>query len=110
MIEQGIYITGQLIGTKQGAYVNKVTGESFPYTALGISIPFVNSFQQQDSLIKEIRIGKDKLNDASFMKSLADNHNAIVKLEIGVGDYKNLYVVKHAILEVIQPSEMKQAS
>jgi len=104
-IEHGIFITGQLIGIKQGSYTNRQTGEVFPYTALGISLPFLNSFNQQDNLIKEIRIGKDKLNDASFMKALSDNCNAIVKLEIGVGDYKNLYVTKGAILEVVQPAQ-----
>lgn len=105
----GIFIKGRLIGTKNGFNLKKGTGERFDYVALGIDIPFINSFNIVTSMVKEIRISLDKQKDAAFMKSLQENHLAIVELQIGVGDYKNLYVSKDAVLNVLEPAQ-QQAS
>lgn len=104
-IEQGIFIRGTLVGVKQDSFVNRATSEVFPFTAIGICTPFVNSFGIETPMTKEIRISKEKLNDAAFMKSLSDNHMALVELEIGVGDFKNLYVGKSAVLNVLKPKQ-----
>jgi hypothetical protein len=96
----GIFIRGTLIGTKNDSNTNKKSGEVFNYTALGINLPFTNSFGQESTITKEIRISKNKLNDAAFMQSLKDNFNNLVELEIGVGDFKNLFVANSAVLKV----------
>jgi hypothetical protein len=97
----GIFIRGTLIGTKNDSNTSKKTGEVFNYTALGINLPFTNSFGQESTITKEIRISKTKLNDAAFMQTLKENFNKLVELEIGVGDFKNLFVANSAVLKVM---------
>lgn len=101
-MEYGIFIKGKLIGVKTGFNTKKGTGERFEYVALGIDIPFVNSFGISSTLTKEIRISQDKQKDAAFMKSLQENHLAFIEIEIGVGDYRNLFVSKNAVINVLE--------
>lgn len=108
-MECGIFIKGRLVGIKNGFNIKKGTGERFDYVALGIDIPFVNSFQMQTSMVKEIRISTDKQKDAAFMKSLEENYLAVVELQIGVGDFRNLFVSKDAVLNILEPAQ-QQAS
>jgi hypothetical protein len=102
-MDSGIYIRGVLVGTKDGSYRNKA-GENVPFKALGVNVPIINSFGFESFITKEIRIGTQKLNDAAFMKSLTDNFNNFVELEIGFGDFSRIYVPNNAVLNVIQTS------
>lgn len=101
----GIYIRGLLIGIKNDSNTSKKTGEVFTYTALGVNLPFTNSFGLESMITKEIRISKQKLNDAAFMKSLQDNQGNQIELEIGVGDFKNLFVANKAVLNVLSSAQ-----
>ena len=103
-MEQGIFITGRLIGTKVQTNTKRNSTETYSYDALGIDLPITNSFGVKTTITKEVRVSKDKMKDSSFIKSVQDNLIAIVKLEVGVGDYQNIFVSRHAILEVIEPS------
>ena len=109
-MELGIFIRGQLIGTKNDSNTSKKTGETFSYSALGINIPFKNSFGHESIMTKEIRISKQKMNDAAFLKSLEDNYNKYVEIEIGVGDFRNLFVTQNATLTILDVNQLKAAS
>lgn len=108
-MDSGIFIRGRLVGVKDDSNTSKKTGEVFAYKALGVELPFTNSFGFTSSLIKEIRISKQKLNDAAFIKSLSDNNSKQIELEIGVGDFRNLFVANHAVLTVIGEHKLQQA-
>lgn len=100
----GIFIRGKLIGTKQDSNKSKVSGEVFPYTAIGINVPMTNSFGIKTFITKEVVISKDKLNDAAFMKSVNDSFEKDVELEIGVGNFKQMYVPITSVLTVLSKS------
>lgn len=102
-MESGIFIRGVLIGTKDGSYKNG-KGETVNYKALGINVPITNSFGFESFISKEIRIGTQKLNDATFIKSITDNFNSFVELEVGFGDFSRIYVPNSAILKIIEPA------
>jgi len=110
MMDSGIFIRGHLIGTKNDSNTSKKTGEVFNYTALGINLPFKNSFGHESTITKEIRISKQKLNDAAFMKSLEENHGKLIEIEIGVGDFKNLFVANGAVLTILNQNKLQAAS
>ena len=97
----GIFIRGKLIGTKQDSNKSKVSGEVFPYTAIGINVPMTNSFGIKTFITKEIVISKDKLNDAAFMKSVNESFEKNVELEIGVGNFKQMYVPITSVLTIL---------
>jgi hypothetical protein len=101
-LQSGIFIRGKLIGTKTDSNKSKVSGEVFPYTALGINVPMTNSFGIKTFITKEIVISKDKLNDAAFMKSVNDNFEQFVEIEIGVGNFKQMYVPFTSVLTVLK--------
>lgn len=109
-MDLGIFIRGHLIGTKNDSNTSKKTGETFSYSALGINIPFKNSFGHESVMTKEIRISKQKLADAAFMKSLEENYGKLVELEIGVGDFRNLFVANNSVLTVLDQNTLKAAS
>jgi hypothetical protein len=106
-MEHGIFIRGTLIGTKDDSYRTK-DGQNRPFKALGINVPITNSFGFKSSITKEIRISEQKQNDAAFMKSLADNYQNDVELEISIGDYKQLYVPQSSVLTVLNSQPLKQ--
>ncbi len=107
-MEHGIFIRGTLIGTKDDSYKKK-DGQTQTFKALGINIPITNSFGFNSFLTKEIRISEQKQNDAAFMKSLSDNHQKQVELQISIGDYKQLYVPQNSVLTVLDTQHLKQA-
>ncbi len=107
-MEHGIFIRGTLIGTKDDSYRTK-DGQTKSFKALGINVPITNSFGFKSSLTKEIRISEQKQNDAAFMKSLSDNFQKEVELEISIGDYKQLYVPQSSILTVLNNQTLKAA-
>ena len=81
--------------------MNKKTGEAVNYQAIGVDTLFVNSFGVETSITREIRLSKEQSSDAIFMRSLTDNHNKFIEVEIGVGDFKNIYVHKNNNIIVI---------
>jgi hypothetical protein len=101
METSGVFIRGKLIGTKNDNHKSKVSGELFPYTAIGINVPMTNSFGIKTFITKEIEIPKQKLNDANFMKTVNDSFEKFVELEIGVGNYKQMYVPITSVLTVL---------
>ena len=109
-MDLGIFIRGRLIGVKNDKNTSKKTGEVFNYTALGIDLPFTNSFGVKSTITKEIRISKQKLNDAAFMKYLQEHHNKLVEIEIGIGDFKNLFVSSTAVITVLNDNKLQAAS
>ena len=52
-------------------------------------------------MTKSARISADKQNDSAFMKSLIDNHLKMVELPVNLGDYRNVYVDRDAVLVVL---------
>lgn len=109
-IEQGIFIRGKLRGTKNDSFTNRQTGEVYPFTALGIDLPFTNSFGIRSFITKEVRISKDKLKDSSFMKTLNESFEKYVELEISIGDFKNLFVSNNCVITVLSEEKLRAAS
>lgn len=107
-IEMGLFLRGRLVGVKDDFEINTKTKERYDYKALGIEVPFINSFGMSSPLTKEVRIGQDKLNDAAFMKSLHDFQNDFIEVEIMVGGFKKLFVTKSAVISVLGDQELKQ--
>lgn len=101
----GVFLRGLLVGTKSttNKYTDKATREvkTTLFTEIGIEVEFVNGFGQCQKMTKSARISADKQNDSAFMKSLIDNHLKIVELPVNLGDYRNVYVDRDAVLVVL---------
>lgn len=111
-IETGIFLRGVLVGTKTtpNNYIDKNgQRQSSPYLEIGIEVSFINGFNQEQKLIRTARISAEKEKDSAFMKSLSDNHMALVELPVNIGDYRSCYVDSKAVLIVIEKAELKQA-
>ena len=105
-IQTGIFLRGLLVGTKLTK--NRWTDQNgkpqeTSYTEIGIEVSFINGFEQEQKMIRTARISADKEKDAFFIKSLSENHGALVELPVNVGDYRNVYVDAKAVLLVIEP-------
>ncbi|KGK00282.1 hypothetical protein [Thalassotalea sp. ND16A] len=106
-IEAGMFVRGLLVGTKTVNKEFKKDGQlqSTQHQYLGIERAFVNQYNQEQTMVMDISISKQKQNDSAFMKSLSDNHYNIVELKINVGDFRNVYVDKDAVLNVLAGQE-----
>lgn len=111
-IQTGIFLRGILVGTKLTK--NRWTDQSgkaqeTSYTEIGISVSYINAFEQEQKITKTARISTVKEADAAFIKSLSDNYMALVELPVNVGDYRNVYVDSKAVLLVIEPAQQQKA-
>jgi len=104
-MESGIFLRGVLVGTrdiKRNYTNNNGEQKTTEYKEIGIEVEYKNTYGRSQTLTKNIRISEDKTRDASFMKSLSDNHLALIELPVNVGDFKSLYVDSSATVDVIQ--------
>ena len=111
-IQTGIFLRGILVGTKltKNRYVDKNgQNQENSYTEIGIEVSFINGFDQEQKMIRTARISAEKEKDAFFIKTLSDNHGALVELPVNVGDYRNVYVDSKAVLLVIESAEQLKA-
>lgn len=108
----GIFLRGILLGTKSTTnnYRDKKTGQmnTTTFTEVGIETEFVNAFNMPQKVIKTARLSSDKEKDSAFKNSLADHVHKLVELPVNLGDYRNIYVDKDAVLKVISTQNLKQ--
>lgn len=111
-IQTGIFLRGILVGTKLTK--NRWTDQNgkaqeTSYTEIGIEVSFINGFDQEQKMIRTARISAEKEKDSFFIKTLSENHMALVELPVNVGDYRNVYVDSKAVLLVIEPANQQKA-
>ena len=101
----GVFLRGLLVGTKSttNKYTDKITREikTTVFKEIGIEVEFINGFGQSQKMTKSARLSADKENDSAFMKSLTENHLKRVELPVNLGDYRNVYVERDAVLIVL---------
>jgi len=103
----GTLVRGVLVGTKQNKNVwtdKQSQKQESTYNVIGIETSFLNGFNQEQTRIIEVRISTAKEKDSAFMKSLNDNHMAVVELPVILGDYRSVYTDSNAILTVLTPA------
>jgi hypothetical protein len=106
-MEKGIFLRGILVGTRvvNRNYTNaQGQPQTSTFTEIGIEDEYTNSFGRVQKITRSVRISAEKEKDAAFMKSLNDNHLALIEIPINVGDFKSLYVDSSATIEILETS------
>ncbi|XPF92677.1 DNA-binding protein [Colwellia sp. RE-S-Sl-9] len=108
-METGIILRGKLLGVRPTVrkYTN-ANGEekTTNFTEIGIETYGSDGYGGVRPFVNNVRISAEKEKDSAFMKSLNDNHFAIVELPVQLGNFQSIYTDRNAVLSVLEQSKV----